>query len=327
MKRKALLAIAGAAALVGYIGWRTWSSDRAAEILPGYVEGDLLYMSAPVSGPVAALHVREGARVPLGAPLFAVDPEPMTAQRLQAEAGVEAALAAARDARKGQRAPELAIVEAQRAQAQAALRQARADYERVRTLTDRGIYARARLDDARAAFDTALAQAREADRRLEVAELGARADAIAAADARTAQAAGALAESEARLKQLRPVAPEAARVQEVYYQPGEWAAANQPVVALLPDRRVKLRFFVPETEVQRYRPGRSVAFACDGCAVGQRAVIDYVSARPEYTPPVIYSRDSRDRLVFRVEARPERPAGLQPGLPVDVSRLRDEGAS
>jgi HlyD family secretion protein len=110
-------------------------------------------------------------------------------------------------------------------------------------------------------------------------------------------------------------------VDEVFYQPGEWAAANQPVVSLLPDNKVKVRFYVPERELARYRVGRTVRFSCDGCTNGLSAVIRYVSPQPEFTPPVIFSRDSRDRLVFMVEAYPAHPENLQPGLPVDVEPL------
>ena len=107
----------------------------------------------------------------------------------------------------------------------------------------------------------------------------------------------------------------------MFFQPGEWVSPNQPIVALLPDNKVKVRFFVPQAEVARYRPGRTVRFSCDGCAPRLQATIRYVSPRPEFTPPIIFSRDSRDRLVFMVEAFPTRPAGLQPGLPVDVEPL------
>ena len=100
--------------------------------------------------------------------------------------------------------------------------------------------------------------------------------------------------------------------------PANGSPANQPIVSLLPDDKVKVRFFVPEREVARYRPGGTVRFACDGCAAGLTATIRYVSPQPEFTPPVIFSRDSRDRLVFMVEAVPPHPASLQPGLPVDV---------
>ena len=110
-------------------------------------------------------------------------------------------------------------------------------------------------------------------------------------------------------------------VQDTYYQVGEWAGANQPIIAFLPDDRVRLRFFVPEHEVARYRPGETVRFSCDGCAAGLQARISYVSAQPEFTPPIIYSRNSRDRLVFLVEAMPSEAKTLMPGLPVDVLPL------
>ncbi|MBX7249795.1 MAG: HlyD family secretion protein, partial [Caulobacteraceae bacterium] len=133
------------------------------------------------------------------------------------------------------------------------------------------------------------------------------------------QAAEALSEAEIRARLLAPAAPVEARVEDVFFQQGEWAPANQPVVALLPDARVKLRFFVRETEVNLYRPGARLTFRCDGCGGPQGATVTWVSPRPEFTPPVIYSRDSRDKLVFLVEARPDRPRTLTPGQPVDVT--------
>ncbi len=124
-----------------------------------------------------------------------------------------------------------------------------------------------------------------------------------------------------RLGQLDQLAPAAGRIEDVFYQRGEWAGANQPVVSLLPDNEVKLRFFVPETSVQAYRPGRTVRFTCDGCAKALVARISYVSPRSEFTPPVIYSRNSRDKLVFLVEAVPDNARDLAPGLPIDVEPL------
>ena len=129
--------------------------------------------------------------------------------------------------------------------------------------------------------------------------------------------------SEVQIKvgQLAPPAPATGLIEDVFFQRGEWVSANQPVVSILPDDRVKLRFFVPEAEVSRYKPGTTVRFSCDSCAGGLTAKISFVSSRPEFTPPIIFSRDSRDRLVFMVEALPARPAGLMPGLPVDVVPL------
>ena len=141
------------------------------------------------------------------------------------------------------------------------------------------------------------------------------------ARAQTAQAQGGAREVAIRVNQLSPPAPSPGLVEDVFYQAGEWVNANQPVVALIPDNKIKVRFYVPEREVARYRPGTSIHFSCDACQRGQTAIIRYVSPRPEFTPPVIFSRDSRDRLVFMVEAYPAQPTRLMPGLPVDVEPL------
>ena len=313
----ALLAVGGVA---GALWWFTVREARTG-MLSGYVEGESLYLAAPVSGRVAAVYVREGERVGAGRPVFLIDPDVQQAQAQQAAAALEAARARAEDLRKGQRQAELEVFDAEMRAAEALVREAEAEYARIAPLARRGIYAPARLDQARAARDTARAQLAAIRQRREVGTLGAREDAIAAAEAQAAQAAGGLVEVRTRMQDLAPKAPVEARVEEVFYRPGEWAAANQPIVSLLPEGEVKLRFFVPEREVARYRPGRTVRFSCDGCGGSRRATITWVSRRPEFTPPVIYSRDNRDRLVFLVEARPENPRELNPGLPVDVAPL------
>ncbi|MBS0295136.1 MAG: HlyD family efflux transporter periplasmic adaptor subunit [Proteobacteria bacterium] len=322
MKRFLPLIIVGALVVLGGLAWAFWPKSHS-RTLSGYVDGDLLYLSAPVSGSVTDLKVRKGDRVAAGAGLFQIDPRPAAAEAEQAKAALVAAEAAARDAEKGQRAPELAVIAAQRDEAEAKLRQARAEFERVRILAAKGVYAPAKLDQARADFQTVQSQTIEFERRLKVAELAQRPDQIAAARARAQQAAGGSAEADVRLSQLSPTAPVEARVQDVFFQRGEWAPANQPVLALLPDERVRIRFYVPERQLSLYKPGRRVAFACDGCAKGLGASIVFVSPTAEFTPPVIYSRESREKLVFLVEATPDHPRDLTPGLPVDVTPLAE----
>ncbi|HEX8569834.1 MAG TPA: HlyD family efflux transporter periplasmic adaptor subunit [Caulobacteraceae bacterium] len=318
---KPLIALVLVGGVAGALWWFTVRGEARTGTLSGYVEGEPIYLAAPVSGRVAAVYVREGERAAAGAPVFLIDPSVQQSQEQQAAAALDAARARAEDLRKGQRQPELEVFDAETLAAQAQLREAEAEYARIAPLVRRGIYAPARLDQVRAARDTARAQLAAIRQRREVGTLGGRQDAIVAAEAQAAQAEGAVMEVRRRMADLRPSAPVEARVEEVFYRPGEWAAANQPVVSLLPDGEVKLRFFVPEREVARYRPGRTVRFSCDGCGGQRQARITWVSRRPEFTPPVIYSRDSRDRLVFLVEAAPENPRSLNPGLPVDVAPL------
>jgi HlyD family secretion protein len=302
-----LAAIVLAAVVMMAPAWRPTTK------LSGYVEGEPLYLAAPISGRVTQVSVERGDRVVAGAALFVVDTRTLEAS--QAEAGgqvrqAEAALAAARKTH----AQLAASVAAARANAAEADREA----ARAEHLMARGVGAISQqdVDKARAAAQAADATLAAAQRQSDAA-----AAQVGGAGGQLGQAQGARADAAARLDQATPTAPTAARVEDVFFQPGEWAAANQPVVSLLPDERVRLRFFVPEREVARYRIGTRVRFGCDGCPAGLGAVINYVSPRPEFTPPVIYSLQSRDRLVFLIEARPDNPRGLTPGLPIDVDPL------
>lgn len=325
MKRQTLYRAAAAvgALAIAIVGWRLFQGDGEGQPLSGYIEGEPIYLAAPASGTVEALYVREGDRIQAGGRTFLIDPGVQQAQERGAAAAVEAARARAEDLRKGQREQELEVFDAELAAAQAQLREAEASYARIEPLVRRGIYAPARLDQERAARDTARAQVEAVRRRRQVGALGGREDALRAADQQIVQAEGGLSEAEERLRTLSPRAPTEARVEEIFYRQGEFAPANQPIMALLPDKEVKLRFFVPERDLAHYRPGAVVRFRCDSCGPPRTARITWISPRPEFTPPILYSQGSRDRLVFMIEAAPDNPRTLQPGLPVDVERLGD----
>lgn len=322
MKPQRLVVLVLVALALAFLAWRLLAPGfRETPMLSGYIEGETLYLSAASAGRVEGLAVRRGQRVAAGTRLFLIEPDQQLAQGQQAQADLAAARAQAQDAREGQRPAEIGVLEADLDAAQAAATQTGIALNRAEILTRRGIYARVRLDEARAADRNARSRVEAARRRIEVATLGAREEQVRAADARVAQAQARVSESGARLNTLSPLAPSAGRIEEVFFQRGEYAAVNQPVVALIPDDRVFVRFFVPEGQVAAYRPGARVRFRCDGCVDGLAATISYVSPRPEFTPPIIYSREARDRLVFMVEARPDNGGALVPGLPVDVIPL------
>jgi HlyD family secretion protein len=313
-----LVGIAVAALVAGGLLWLAWK-PRAEEAprLSGYVEGESLYLAAPAAGPVTSLSVVRGQRVQAGAALFSLDARQVGAQTEQRRAEV------------AQAGAQVAAARAEYDRARNAAASARALAAEARSTADR--YARMKRDDpgtvatqeveryqAEAVSRAAQARAAEEQAKGAVAQ-------VAAAEARVAQGRAGLTDVGVRADQLSPRAPGPARVEEVYFQTGEWANANQPIVSLLPDDRIKLRFFVPEGQVQAYRPGTEVRFTCDGCKAERRASVAYVAPRPEFTPPVIYSRQTRDRMVFMVEARPDDPASLTPGLPVDVVPLNGAG--
>ena len=116
-------------------------------------------------------------------------------------------------------------------------------------------------------------------------------------------------------------ASQAGQVADTLYRVGEWVPPGSPVVRLLPPRHLKLRFFVPETIAGGLQPGRKLLVRCDGCTAEVPAVVTFLADEPEYTPPVIYSNETRAKLVFMVEARPDgdTAAALRPGQPVTVT--------
>jgi len=124
--------------------------------------------------------------------------------------------------------------------------------------------------------------------------------------------------SNTRLVRRKLASPVTGTVQQVYFRPGEMVPAGRPIVALLPPGNLKVRFYVPESVLPRLAYGDMVKVSCDGCAADLAARISFIASSVEFTPPVIYSREERSKLVFLVEALPERPQELRIGQPIDV---------
>lgn len=287
----------------------------------GYAEGDYVYVSAAVAGTLESVAVRAGDQVSAGAALFRLDDDNSEAALGEAEARLQAAQAQAANIAKGKRADELAVLRAQLAQARAQAARADTELTRQQALVEQAFVSRSRLDDARTAARQAAERVAELQAALRVAELPARRDEQTAAQASTEAARQVRAQAQWRTRQAAVTAPSAGLVADTYYRPGEFVAAGQPVVALLPPAARKARFFVSEAELGGLAVGQPVAIRCDGCGAPIAAQISFISPKAEYTPPVIYSNVQRAKLVFMVEALP-KPADatrLHPGQPLDVS--------
>lgn len=295
-------------------------SDAPPAGYGGYVEGEYVRIGAPLAGTLARLDVRRGDMVAARAPLFVLESEQERAARAEAEARVARAQAALANLEKGRRPAEVEAVRAQLAQAHAAAKASESDLERTRKLVAERFLPPQQLDSAIARRDSDRARVAELAAQVNVANLPARSDEIAAARAEVKAANDALAQAQWRLDQKAQAAPAAALVADTLYQPGEYVAAGAPVVSLLPPGNVKVRFFVPESIVATVRPGVMASVRCDGCDAPIDVRVDFVAPQAEFTPPVIYSRENRTKLVFLVEARATQPnAQLKPGLPVEVT--------
>jgi HlyD family secretion protein len=164
-----------------------------------------------------------------------------------------------------QRPGEIEVLEAALAQAKAMFQQSNTNLERVRSLFDKGWVSKAQFDDAVAQHDRNEAAVKEAERRIEAAKLPGRTDMIEAAAANVQAARQALAETEKSLGKRKVFAPADGTVEEVYFRSGEVVNAGQAVVALLPPRNLKVRFFVEEPERAKLQVDQRIKLTCDGC--------------------------------------------------------------
>ena len=286
----------------------------------GYIEADYIHLSSPEPGRLERLLTAQGQIVASNTPLFTLESVLETAARCQVRQQLGAATALLDDLRTGKRPLELEVIRAQLAQAEAAQHRSAIKRERDEAQFKAGGIARAQLDDSLAAAEADAARVRELKTQLEVATLPAREDQIKAQTAHVAAAVAQLEQADWRLNQKTVAAIRSGRITETYYREGEWVPAGRPVVRLLPPDHIKIRFFVPEPVIGGLHCGQGVRFHIDGVPDELPATITYVAAEPEYTPPIIYSNETRAKLVFMIEARPEpgRAANLHPGQPVTV---------
>jgi HlyD family secretion protein len=299
-------------------------SSKRQGVFQGYIEGEFVYVSSPLGGTLTNLAVARGAEVKSGQLLFELEHEAESAVVREASQKLSQAKARLEDLTKGKRPSEIASLEAQLERARANLRLSEIELTRVAKLREEKVIAADELDRVKARREADQAQVASLAADLETGRLGAREDEVKAAQAEVEALTAALAKAEWSLTQKKQFAPADARVHDTLYRVGEWVAAGNPVVSLLPPTNIKVRFFVPQVELATIKIGQVVSVTFDGGANPYRATVNYISTQAEFTPPVIYSQENRAKLIFMVEAAfpPADAEQLRVGQPADV-KLED----
>lgn len=287
----------------------------------GYVEADYAYVSAVSPGVIADVAVHEGEIVTAGTVLFRVSDAQQRAAVAAAEARVDAAEANLDNLLTGSRSEEVDVIRASLAKARADLSLAQQSLDRSEKLFDQGLIPQAKLDQDRATFAAAGAQVTQLEAQLRVAELPARDAQQIAAEANLAAAKADAEKAVADLADRTVKATEAGRVERLFFEAGEMAGTGVPVLSLSGADAMKVKFYLSEADRAQFTLGDAVSVSCDGCAAGLTANISYFASDPQFTPPVIYSRDERNRLVFLVEATMANQNGILPGQPVSIGLL------
>lgn len=293
----------------------------ASDVLAvGYVEGEYVRLAPVSAAEIVEIAVRQGDRVAAGQVVARQERADAEIALAEAEAARQQAAAELANLREGSRPEEIAVTEAALEAAQVRLREAQRQAERQTALARRDVVSQANLDTAVAERDTAQTEVKQLHAQLAVERLPARPQLVAAAESRLAGAEAAVEDARWKLDKRTLAAPAQGAVADVYRRVGEIAGPTEPVVSILPDGAFKVVVFVGETAIAAIAPGTTLAVRCDGCPDGLTATVSYVADEPEFTPPVIYSVTNRQKLVYRVEARPAPEArALRPGQIVDVA--------
>lgn len=296
------------------------STSGAPGTFQGYVEGEFVYVAAPLPGRLDTLFVQRGAQVRVGDLLFAQDNIQEKSARDETKLRLTQLRAQVADAKKGKRPTEIEATAAQLNLARTAFQFSEKELTRQEKLLAASIVPAQEVDRIRSMRDQDRQRVAQLEAELGTARLGARSDQIAAAEASMRALEAVLIRSEWDLAQKRQTAPQAGLVFDTLYSKGEWVAAGRPAVVLLPPQNIKVRTFVSEPLLASIHQGDRVRVTVDGGRTPFFGKVSFVSPQAEYTPPVIYSRESRQKLVYMVELNFDQATAVQlhPGQPVDV---------
>ena len=293
----------------------------------GYVEGDYVQIAPIEVTQIAAIPVKRGDHVTFDQPLAILERRDAEIAVAETQAALAKANSQLADLTIGARPEKIATLEATLAAAAANAREAKRDLDRQAQLLKKGTTSQSAYDQAQTSLDVSEAKVEELKANLAYTKLPGRKDQIEAARAASKQAEAALEKARWHLKKRTLKSSQPGIIVDIIRDLGEVAGPQAPIISMLPDGGVKLRLYIAETALNDVKVGSLLDVECDGCAKGITAKVSYIADGPEFTPPVIYSLENRQKLVYLIEARPQDKAEgnnmLKPGQIVSV-KLHDK---
>lgn len=292
-----------------------------AQIYSGYAEGEYVNISSTQSGKLDKLFVARGDKVSINSNLFALECDNELLSLKQASSDLAAAEATLKDYQKGSRPEEIKVIETQLSEAIASSDNAAKQFKRNSDLYPANAVSKAQFDDSEALAKTTQARVKEIQDTLKVAKLSKRLDQITAQEKRIEQLRSAVKLAQWKIDEKGVKSRYNALVYDTLYREGEFVPTGGIIIRLLPPENIKVRFFVPQSVAESLQVGNSVSVIerSDGKKIAAR--VTYISPEAEFTPPIIYSNETKDKLTYMIEAYPQKNDAplLHPGQPVEVS--------
>ncbi|BCE03158.1 HlyD family secretion protein [Marinicellulosiphila megalodicopiae] len=295
-------------------------SNEKDSVLIGYIEADYRYVNSQQAGLIVKQNVKAGDVVSEGDVVFELDKTLINLQIKEVQARINQAQALVKDSQQGLRDDEIDSLKAQLNESQTIVDLKQKELTRTQNLLKQGLISKSIGDVASSEFETAQARVNTIQAKIRAANLPARDGVTQSALANQSAIEQQLAQLNWQLSQRDIVAHFSGKIFDVYYEKGEHIFARQPLIAIVPNNELSVKFFVEEPLLSQMKLGKKVFVHADGIAKPIEASISYIATKAQFTPPVIYSKDSREKMVFKLEAIISSPdMSLPLGLPVDVT--------
>ncbi len=293
--------------------------DHSSLILPGYIEGRFTYIAPTQAGIVTEIKVSPGDKVKEHQALLQQDPMPEQENVLAKKHKLESAQAKLQDLEKARRPAEIKALEAAVDQAKADLVYAQAEYNRSQQLIKRHAVSKDQLQREHSTVQKLQARIVELNAQLDLGKLPAREDQIKSAQKDVNAAQNNLKSAEWALEQKIIKSQKPGKIIDIYVRLGDYLAPGSPAVQFLIQDQVFVKVYIPQEKINALQIGSKILFKLDGDTQWRSAKITYISPIAEYTPPVLYTKSSRQKFVYLVRAIPDdSPLSFHPGQPLDV---------
>lgn len=287
------------------------------EIIEGQAEATSVRISGKLPGRVREFYVKEGDMVKAGDTLVHIHSSLAEAKLMQAEAMKNVAVAGEEKVDAGTRIQIIQTAESLVAQAAAARQIAQKTYERMENLYKENVISAQKRDEAKAAYDAAVAAENSAKSQLSLARAGAQREDKQAAASMVGVAQGGIAEVESLLEDQYLRAPCDGQIDEIYPEVGELVSLGAPIMNLLKISDKWVTFNVREEFLNDLKLGNKVKVmipALDKKEID--AEIYYVRDMGSYaTWRATKATGQWDSRTFEVKARPlDTVPDLRPGM-------------
>lgn len=304
----ALLAIAGFLFL-----------NKPDEIIEGQADATAVRISGKLPGRVVDLYVEEGDMVKAGDTLVHIHSSLADAKLVQAMGMETAAKAMNRKVDAGTRSQIIQSAYDLWQQARSAESITKKTYDRMQTLYSEGVMSEQKRDEAKAAYDAAVAASSAAKSQYELAKQGAQSEDKESAAAMVDVAKGGVGEVQALLEDQYLTASCDGQIDVVYPHVGELVSLGAPIMSLLKIQDKWITFNVREEYLQDMTLGKEIEVMIP--ALGRKetkAKIYYIRDLGSYaTWHATKTTGDWDSKTFEVKARPtEQLPDLRPGMTV-----------